>query len=832
MSAKKGYSQSGSYSGDGGGGRSGGSGGNMCFNCGKSGHMSRECPEPDKRRTGSGGRSGGDGSGGNRRQVTCHKCGQLGHISPQCPQQRAGGDRRGDHSTSTRGAGDCHRALPFTSGRPTQPPQQQQQQQRSPRSKEIPYIPDERPSKASAQFVRRPDTGAKGTRIQLIANHFRLIIEDIVVNHYHVEFECGARTLGQAVASGGGDAGADRESKNKVRKLRQKENRQVFREFMSNQPQLFRDPQTGDQLLPVFDGNSNFYTKGRLSQDENTCTIQVAIDGSNPVNVNVTIKYTQPIDLSTINLYYDGQSDTVPREAMQALDIILRYGPTSDRIPIGNSLYPKWDESNPMYARVNIDNAGPDSVGYKQVVFGHYQSTRLTKIGPTILVDRSATAFFTGGSLMDFMYKMKRQLEQRMRNASETKLFEILAKECKGLRVYTHHLSYRRSYTIKDLSRFPPDRQTFEIDENGRKRQVSVKDYFKSQYKKDITDTGLPCLIPQANKPIYLPIEMCTLHPDQPVSRAKLDPFSTSKMVRACGSQSPVERFDAIEEAVRTINETSAPYLNEFSLSIDTRPVQVPGRVLTKPDIKGLDRDANKTMHNPIPLERWVCVNLCAYNVSREAYDSFIRGLMGKYAHDVGMTVSRPAKLWEYDRQTPSDIAEMFRCAKQDCPRLQMIMFIIHDTDDLIHANIKFEAECHQGIVTQCVLAKNVKTPKGGLQSNLLLKINTKLGGVNRILESNVEKPEVLRKDNYRVMFIGADVTHPAPADKLETSVAACVGSIDTDYCTYSASIRAQERTTKAQAVEMIKDFDGMIAELLAEYKGAQKGFPNHIIYY
>ncbi|CAG2121713.1 unnamed protein product, partial [Medioppia subpectinata] len=216
-----------------------------------------------------------------------------------------------------------------------------------------------------------------------------------------------------------------------------------------------------------------------------------------------------------------------------------------------------------MYARVNIDNAAHNNVGYKQVVFGHYQSTRLTKIGPTILVDRSATAFFTGGSLKDFMYNMKNQLSQRVRN--ETKLIEILAKECKGLRVYTHHLGYKRSYTIKDLSRFPPDRQTFEIDENGRKRQVSVKDYFKAQYKKDITDTGLPCLIPQANKPIYLPIEMCTLHPDQPVSRAKLDSFSTSKMVRACGSQSPVERFDAIEEAVRTINETSAPYLNEFS---------------------------------------------------------------------------------------------------------------------------------------------------------------------------------------------------------------------------------------------------------------------------
>jgi eukaryotic translation initiation factor 2C len=81
-------------------------------------------------------------------------------------------------------------------------------------------------------------------------------------------------------------------------------------------------------------------------------------------------------------------------------------------------------------------------------------------------------------------------------------------------------------------------------------------------------------------------------------------------------------------------------------------------------------------------------------------------------------------------------------------------------------------------------------------------------------------------------MIIGADVTHPAPADKLETSVAACIGSIDADYSQYSGSIRAQERSTKAQAVEMIMDFEGMIKELLDEYRRAQGGLPNHIIYY
>ena len=44
------------------GGAGGGGGGGGCFNCGKDGHKSFECPEPKK--AGGGGRSFGGGAGG------------------------------------------------------------------------------------------------------------------------------------------------------------------------------------------------------------------------------------------------------------------------------------------------------------------------------------------------------------------------------------------------------------------------------------------------------------------------------------------------------------------------------------------------------------------------------------------------------------------------------------------------------------------------------------------------------------------------------------------------------------------------------------------------
>ena len=81
-----GYGGGYSRGGDGGYGGGRGGGGGACFNCGESGHMSRECPNG---RGGGGGRGGGfgGGRGGGRGggDRNCFKCGQPGHMSRECP---------------------------------------------------------------------------------------------------------------------------------------------------------------------------------------------------------------------------------------------------------------------------------------------------------------------------------------------------------------------------------------------------------------------------------------------------------------------------------------------------------------------------------------------------------------------------------------------------------------------------------------------------------------------------------------------------------------------------------------------------------------------------
>ena len=83
------------------------------------------------------------------------------------------------------------------------------------------------------------------------------------------------------------------------------------------------------------------------------------------------------------------------------------------------------------------------------------------------------------------------------------------------------------------------------------------------------------------------------------------------------------------------------------------------------------------------------------------------------------------------------------------------------------------------GLATQCVQAKNVNKTSPQTLSNLCLKINVKLGGINNILLPSV-RPNVFREP---VIFFGADVTHPPAGDKQRPSIAAVCINLDMHHC-------------------------------------------------
>lgn len=84
-------------------------------------------------------------------------------------------------------------------------------------------------------------------------------------------------------------------------------------------------------------------------------------------------------------------------------------------------------------------------------------------------------------------------------------------------------------------------------------------------------------------------------------------------------------------------------------------------------------------------------------------------------------------------------------------------------------AEVKRVGDTLLGMATQCVQVKNVVKTSPQTLSNLCLKINVKLGGINNILVPH-QRSAVFQQP---VIFLGADVTHPPAGDGKKPSITA-----------------------------------------------------------
>ena len=153
----------------------------------------------------------------------------------------------------------------------------------------------------------------------------------------------------------------------------------------------------------------------------------------------------------------------------------------------------------------------------------------------------------------------------------------------------------------------------------------------------------------------------------------------------------------------------------------------------------------------------------------------------------------------------PDQVEPMFRYLKTSFPSLQLVVVVLPGKTP-VYAEVKRVGDTLLGMATQCVQAKNVNKTSPQTLSNLCLKINVKLGGVNSILVPSI-RPKVFEEP---VIFLGADVTHPPAGDNKKPSIAAVVGSQDAHPSRYSANVRVQ-----THRCEVIQDLANMVKEHL-----------------
>ena len=155
---------------------------------------------------------------------------------------------------------------------------------------------------------------------------------------------------------------------------------------------------------------------------------------------------------------------------------------------------------------------------------------------------------------------------------------------------------------------------------------------------------------------------------------------------------------------------------------------------------------------------------------------------------------------------------------------LQFILAVIPNTGNkLIYQQVKQVGDTIFGVATQCVQFKHVLSPKAQVCSNIAMKINAKLGGVNHVINLDTKAP-ILREP---VVVFGADVTHPPAGNSTAPSIAAVVASLDPNATRYCAAVRVQNSRQ-----EIIQDLATMVKELLLQFYRKTHMKPRKIIFY
>ncbi|KAF9621118.1 hypothetical protein IFM89_016612 [Coptis chinensis] len=335
--------------------------------------------------------------------------------------------------------------------------------------------------------------------------------------------------------------------------------------------------------------------------------------------------------------------------------------------------------------------------------------------------------------------------------------------------------------------------------------------------------------------------KLCNLVSLQRYTKA-LSTLQRSSLVEK-SRQKPQERMSVLSDALKTNKYDSDKMLQACGVSINSKFTQIDGRVLSAPKLKvGNGEDFmprngrwnfnNKKLLNPVKIERWAIVNFSARCDVQKLWRD-----LAKCGQQKGILVNDPFTVIEENpsarRESPlARVENMFEQIKAKLPMApQFLLCLLPERKtSAIYGPWKRKNLADFGIVTQCIAPTKVNDQ---YLTNVLLKINAKLGGLNATVECSPSIPMVSK---VPTIILGMDVSHGSPGQSDVPSIAAVVSSRRwPSISRYRASVR-----TQSPKVEMIDNLfkpvsdtvdEGIIRELLLDfYHSSEQRKPDHII--
>ncbi|KAJ3084786.1 argonaute 1 [Rhizoclosmatium hyalinum] len=658
----------------------------------------------------------------------------------------------------------------------------------------------------------RPNPGVKGKRIRLFANSFPMSIPDSDCFHYDVEIK--PDTV-PAV------------------------NRRIFEQWKK----VVAAKEAKDA---VYDGRKNLYTpkKMPIPEEGNEMTVVISGEDKKEQKFNFRVRLVAVINMERLHRFIQNKGDNeIPREAMTVLDLILASRPnalfTAINKKTGSSFYKAY---NPQF---NISGGLNLHQGWKQSVKITYKEVLLN-------LDVACTAFYRPGPLLDvvagFFNRGRIQDINPRQLAPGTVEFQRLSKFLSNVNVeITYRDSGRRKYKIRALSKQTPDKAMIVITDT--KTKMTVADYFLKEFKIRIQYPFLPLVMCGNDGQILLPMELLIVKEGQR-HLGKLSDVQTADVIKIA-AVAPPERQGRIMEGRKSLHDAPGgdSLMKAWGVNLQPQMKQIEGRILPQPVVTGSAEvrpqngayDLSK-FFRPAKLEFWsVAVFGDTRNMQFDAVAEFL-GRLFTECMNRGMYVSKrdfkDVIVAQQRRGVEETLLEANRKAIEasqkvlppgsKMPACAQMIFCIFDKGGVTYDEIKLFSETKHNLMTQCFLSKHLppKGPKPGVTTNLALKVNAKLGGVNMVVDPATQL-NVLGAP-VPTMVMGADVTHPPAGANGGVSIASLVASMDAKFAEYRAAIRVQ-----GPRIEIIQDLKSMAAEHLNQFQLRARGrYPDRLIFF
>lgn len=656
--------------------------------------------------------------------------------------------------------------------------------------------------------MKRPDRGgAHAVRwFPLLVNHFPVRFDqNTIIRHYDVDIK-------QEVSS------KDRIVKKPVQKS----------ELRSIREKLFADDPTRFPLQKTaYDGEKNIFSAVPLPSGHFKVELSDGEGEDRKCRSYVfTIQLVNEVRLSKLKSYLNAEVMDIPREILQSMDLVMKENPSRHRITFGRSSYPR------EYRR------GDDLRCGVAAFRGFQQSLKPTSQGLAMCLDYSVMALRKRMPVIDYL----KENVPGFRGVHDVWLMiGDVTKALKGLKVTVIHRITKQKYTVAGLTKVSARELSFDLEDPEGKdppMKVGLLSYFLEKYHKDIEYKDIPCLDVGKNKrKNYLPMEFAVLAEGQRYQKDQLSKVSNTALplFRNISMPPPKERKETICEMVRSNDgPCGGEFIGNFDLEVVKDMTKVPGRVIGPPTVMlgnrkkaaiRMDRCQWNLLNDSVvegkAVERWALIDFSStVGRSRLKGDIFVEGLVNKCVK-LGVHMDYPLFHLETDMNQLHNVGTVRKLLDHVIVEasknsdggdgLQLIVCVMTERAPG-YKYLKWVSETQIGVLTQCCLASTANKDKGRDQfyANMALKINAKLGGVNFELMDRLPRFE----GGDHVMFIGADVNHPAPFNASSPSIAAVVATVGWPSINkYAARVCPQEHRK-----EKIVSFGSICLDLVNTY--------------